>query len=181
MSTAPIRNPVEILKLLNSKAEEDKSRGYKAFLKRTHWVSGAKANDLKNFACKQLNVKPRHVMASMKRIEPAFLWASQDGLETAKLKMVEAANAYSKILEVNLPPVIVWNFFDSQAMRFIVHDGHHRSYFAHRNRIRIPAVVLEPLGNYSKLEDKFRYAFQIRTRVIDLPVSRTKQFNILTR
>ncbi|WP_371803908.1 hypothetical protein [Candidatus Lokiarchaeum ossiferum] len=181
MSAASLTNPVEILKLLNSKLEEDKSLGYEAFLRRTHWFSGTTANDLKQFACNQLNVKPRDVLASIKNIEPAFLWASQDGLETAKLKMVEAAHAYSKIIEASLPPVIVWNFFDSQAIRLIVHDGHHRTYYAHRNGIRIPAVILEPLGNYSKMEDKFRYAFQIRTRVIDLPVSRTKHFDIVTR
>jgi hypothetical protein len=179
--SSSIRNPIKILELLNSKSESDKKKGYNAFLERTHWHKGAHINDLKKFACKQLNVKIRNVVASIKRIDPAFLWASQDGLESAKLKMVEAAHAYNQITNnEKFPPIIVWNFFDSQAIRYIVHDGHHRSYFSHRIGKRISAIVLEPVGNYAQMEDKFRYAFQIRIRVTDLPVSRTKHFDIVT-
>ncbi|MHA1522617.1 MAG: hypothetical protein ACTSRK_20820 [Promethearchaeota archaeon] len=117
----------------------------------------------------------------MKFIEPALLWASQDGLESAKLNMVEAAHSYVESIGEKLPPIIAWNFFDSQKMRLIVHDGHHRAYFFHRKRKRVRVVVLEPIGNYSLMEDKFRYAFQIRKRVIDLPVSKTQNFSIIVK
>lgn len=172
-------NPSEIYHLLISKDQEENKLGYDSFLRRTHWFSGGTPEDLKNFACKQLNVKARYVIATMKFIEPAFLWASQDGLESAKLNMVEAAHAYVTSIGDTLPPIIAWNFFDSQKMRLIIHDGHHRAYFFHRIQKRVKTVVLEPIGNYSQMEDKFRYAFQIRKRVIDLPVSRTRNFSIV--
>jgi hypothetical protein len=169
-----IKNPVEIAKLLNSHDMDKKKRGYEAFLGRTHWVKGSSPEDLKVFACKQLNVNPRHVIASTKRIEPAYLWASQDGLESDKLKMVEAATEYFDLIGDKFPPIIVWNFYDSQKIRLIVHDGHHRSYYSHKFNRKLQAVILEPIGNYPLVEDKFRYAFQIRKRVIDLPVSRNR-------
>lgn len=175
------KNPVEILLKLQSSDEEVRKRGYDAFLRRTHWSANSTKEDLKIFACQQLGVRPNAVMAEMKKIDPAFLWASQDGLETAKLRMVEAAFTYGNRHNLPIPPIVVWNFFDSQAVRLIIHDGHHRSYYAHRVRERVSAVILEPIGNYSIMEDKFQYAFQIRTRVIDLPVSRTKKFTIVTK
>ncbi len=180
MST-DLKNPVEIIKKLQSSDEEEKKVGYRAFLKRTHWNETSSIEDLKHFACTQLGVRPNAVIAEMKKIDPAFLWASQDGLETAKLHMVELAYNYGTRHELPIPPIIIWNFFDSQAMRLIVHDGHHRSYYSHRVRQRVKAVILEPLGNYEIMEKKFQYAFQIRTRIIDLPVSRTQKFSIVTK
>lgn len=164
--------PMKIASLLNSQDMEEQKMGYEAFMGRTHWKLDSTADDLKNFACNQLNLKPQHVIASIKRIEPATLFASQDGLESDKLKMVEAAYGYFQKHNEEFPPVVVWNFFESPVMRLVIHDGHHRSYFCHRFRIKLRAVVLEPLGNYSKVEDKFRYAFQIQKRCIDLPVMR---------
>ncbi|MHA1674901.1 MAG: hypothetical protein ACTSYI_14895 [Promethearchaeota archaeon] len=179
MPIPPTSVPGEIYRLLISKDPQENQLGYASFLKRTHWKAGQTPEDLKKFACTQLNVKVRHVIASLKFIEPAFLWASQDGLESAKLNMVEAAHSYVKSIGERLPPIIAWNFFDSQKMRLIVHDGHHRAYFFHRMRKRVKVVVLEPIGNYAQMEDKFRYAFQIRRRVIDLPVSKTQNFDIV--
>jgi hypothetical protein len=173
-------NPLEIYRLLNANSSEEKKCGYEAFLKRTHWFAGGQPDDLKKFACSQLNLHAQDVIASLKFLDPAFLWASQDGLESAKLKMVEAAFDYVTSIGEKFPPIIVWNFFDSQAMRLIVHDGHHRAYFFHRIGKRVNAVVLEPLGNYHEVEEKFRYAFQIRKRVTELPVSRTRGFSAIT-
>ena len=175
-----IKNPVIILQKLLGSTEEEKKIGFQAFLRRTHWSATATIENLKKFACVQLGVRPRHVIAEERRIDPAFFWASQNGLETAKLRMVEAAFTYGERRHLPIPPIIVWNFFDSQAVRLIVHDGHHRAYYSHRARKRVKTVVLEPIGNYELLEKKFRYAFQIRTRVIDLPVSRTQKFSIIT-
>ncbi len=170
---AMIRSPAEIAQLLNSGEEAKRELGIKSFLSRTHWQSDSSPDDLKLFACKQLKLRPSDVLSSkVKRIEPALLWASQDGLEADKLNMVDAAHTYFNAQNMNFPPIIVWNFFDSQKMRLIMHDGHHRAYYSYRYGIKLYAVVLEPLGNYSKVEDKFRYAFQIQTRVTDLPVKR---------
>ena len=181
MTTTPTNIPSEIYRLLISKDLQENQHGYASFLERTHWNAGQTPEDLKKFACTQLNIKARHVIASMKFIEPAFLWASQDGLESAKLNMVEAAHSYVQSIGESLPPIIAWNFYDSQTMRLIVHDGHHRAYFFHRIRKRVKVVVLEPIGNYEQMEDKFRYAFQIRKRVIDLPVSKTQNFSIVVK
>jgi hypothetical protein len=173
-----IRSPAEIAQLLNSGDEAKKELGITSFLNRTHWQYDSSPEDLKQFACKQLKLRSSEVLASkVKRIEPALLWASQDGLEADKLNMVEAAHNYFKTKNLSFPPILVWNFFDSQKMRMIMHDGHHRAYYCYRYGIKLYAVVLEPLGNYSKVEDKFRYAFQIQTRVIDLPVMRD-QFDV---
>ncbi|MHA1719315.1 MAG: hypothetical protein ACTSWX_11620 [Promethearchaeota archaeon] len=169
-----VKEPKEIIKLLNSINDNEKILGYKSFLNRTHWFSAQTPEALKNFACNQMQVNPRYVLATFKRIEPAFLWASQDSLESEKLKMVEAAYNYVIKIKEEIPPIIVWNFFDSQKIRLIVHDGHHRSFFFYRFHKKVNAVILEPLGNYHQMEEKFNYAFQIRKRVIDLPVIREK-------
>ena len=176
MSSVVVPSPTEIYKLLISANSEDKQAGYRAFLLRTHWAAGSTADDLKNFACYQLNLHPRDVIASTKNFDASFLWASQDGLESAKLTMVEAAFEYVMSIGEKFPPIIVWNFFDSQAMRLVIHDGHHRAYFYHRIGKRVNAIVLEPLGNYHEVEDKFRFAFQLHKRVSELPVSRTRGF-----
>lgn len=169
-----VKEPSDIIKLLNSSNEDEKILGYKSFLNRTHWFSAQTPEALKNFACNQLNVNPRYVLATFKKLEPAFLWASQDSLENKKLKMVEAAHDYVKSIKKEIPPIIVWNFFDSQKIRFIVHDGHHRTFYFYRFHKKVNAVILEPLGNYHQMEGKFNYAFQIQKRVIDLPVTRQK-------
>ncbi len=179
--SSSLKDPSYILKLLSSNSEVDNIKGYSAFLIRTHWFNGAKPNDLKKVACKQLNVKSRNVLASFRKVEPALLWSSQDGLQVSKLRMVEAADNYGKLRSNNLPPVILWNFYDSQSIRLVIHDGHHRSYYSHRIGERVPAIVLEPLGNYVEMEQKLKYAFQIRKRVIDLPVSRTKYTSLFNK
>ncbi|MHA1775638.1 MAG: hypothetical protein DRO88_05640 [Promethearchaeia archaeon] len=178
-SNEPIKSPKEIYQLLISKNPIENKVGYEAFLRRTHWLTGKSPENLKKYACQQLNVKERDVIVSLKYVEPAFLWASQDGLESAKLVMVEAAYKYIQSIGDQFPPIVVWNFFDSQKMRMIIHDGHHRAYFYHRIRKRVQVVLLEPIGNYNIVEDKFRYAFQIQKRVIDLPVSRTRDFSVI--
>ena len=170
-----VKEPNDIIKLINSSKEDEKILGYKSFLSRTHWFSAQTPEALKNFACNQLNVNPRYVLATgFKKIEPAFLYASQDSLENIKLKMVEAVHDYVKSIDEEIPPIIVWNFFDSQKIRFIVHDGHHRSFYFYRFHKKVSAVILEPLGNYHQMEEKFKFAFQIQKRVIDLPVTRQK-------
>ena len=169
------KTPGAITALLKSSDPDEQQLGHTAFLRRTHWPAGSSTDDLKIFACNQLRVKPHHVLATYKpRIEPAFLWASQDGLESEKLKMVETAYHFLKLRGEELPPIVVWSFYDSQKMRYVIHDGHHRTYFSRRFNIKIKAVILEPLGNYSQMEEKFRYAFQIRKRAIDLPVTRQR-------
>ena len=175
------KNPLEIIQLFQSDNLIDRQKAYNAFLKRCHWDDHSTPEDLKILACKQLNVRSHEVFESVKMLEPALLWASQDGLESAKLKMVEAAAHYSKTISAKIPPIVVWNFFDSQAIRLILHDGHHRTFYQARKGKRVKAIVLEPIGNYHTLEDKFRYAFQIRKRVIDLPVSRTRTLSIVTK
>ncbi len=169
-----VNEPNDIIKLLNSNIEDEKILGYKSFLNRTHYFFAQTPEALKMFACNQLNVNPRYVLATFKKIEPALLWASQDSLENKKLKMVEAAYDYVKSIDEEIPPIIVWNFFDSQKVRLILHDGHHRVFFAFRFHRKVSAVILEPLGNYHQMEEKFNYAFQIQKRVIDLPVTRQK-------
>ena len=169
-----VKEPNDIIKLINSSKEDEKILGYKSFLSRTHWFSAQTPEALKNFACNQLNVNPRYVLATFKKLEPALLWASQNSLENIKLKMVEAVHDYVKSIDEEIPPIIVWNFFDSQKIRFIVHDGHHRSFYFYRFHKKVSAVILEPLGNYHQMEEKFKFAFQIQKRVIDLPVTRQK-------
>ncbi len=165
------KSPDKITDLLISSDPKDKERGYKAFLKRTHWHTCADPDHLKKIACKQLGVASNKVFASkIKRIEPGLLWASQSGLEADKLKMVEVAYNYVKQIGEEFPPIVIWDFFDNQKMRKIVHDGHHRTYFSYRMSTKLRAVILEPLGNYDLVQHKFRYAFQISRRVIDLPV-----------
>jgi len=167
------KKPKDIIKLINSSNEDERIIGYKSFLSRTHWFSAQTPEALKNFACNQLNVNPRYVLATgFKKIEPAFLYASQDSLENIKLKMVEAVHDYVKSIDEEIPPIIVWNFFDSQKIRYVVHDGHHRTFYFYRFHKKVNAVILEPLGNYHQMEEKFKYAFQIQKRVIDLPVTR---------
>jgi len=169
-----VKEPNDIIKLLNSSNEDEKTLGYKSFLSRTHWFSAQTPEALKIFACNQLNVNPRYVLATIKKLEPSLLWASQDSLENKKLKMVAAAYDYVSSIKEEIPPIIVWNFFDSQKIRLIVHDGHHRSFFFYRFHKKVSAVILEPPGNYHQMEEKFNYAFQIQKRVIDLPVTRQK-------
>lgn len=104
------KNPMDIYQLLISKNPIDNKVGYDSFLRRTHWLKGKTPESLKKFACQQLNVKERNVIASLKMVEPAFLWASQDGLESAKLIMVEAAYKYTQSIGDTFPPIVVWNF-----------------------------------------------------------------------
>ncbi len=176
-----LKNPLEIIQLFKSTEITDRQRAYNAFVERCHWGEGVTPESLKILACKQLNVRPHEVFECVKLLEPALLWASQDGLESAKLKMVETAAHYSKSISARIPPIVVWNFYDSQAIRLVLHDGHHRTFYHARIGRRVKAIVLDPIGNYHIVEDKFRYAFQIRKRVIDLPVSRTRTFSIVTK
>jgi len=157
-----LKNPLKIIQLFQSDNLTDREKAYDAFLERCHWRENPSAENLKILACKQLNVRPHEVFESVKLLEPALLWASQDGLESAKLKMVEAAAHYSKTISERIPPIIVWNFFDSQAIRLILHDGHHRTFYHARIGRRVKAVVLEPLAiiTFSKINFATRSKFE---------------------
>ncbi len=163
--------PGEITRLFRSPDEADRLRGYHAFMRRTHWKNGGSPDDLKAVACMQLFLDPRMVIAKPpERIETGSLWASQNCLEAEKLQMVEAAYPYFAMIGEELPPIVVWHFFNERLLRFVVHDGHHRAYFAHTCGRRVTAVVLEPLGNCDEVESRFREAFTLRLRVVELPI-----------
>jgi len=164
--------PLEIIELFQSPNEEDHHKAYKLFLGRTHWDFDGSPEFLKNYACNQLRIKPENVWVSdIQEIPPSILWASQDAIEEEKLIMVELAYEYCQKTGNEIPPVVCWNFYDSH-LRYILMDGHHRAYFFYKNKLKLKAVILEPLGDYSKIEDLFHQAFKIRTRVINLPIKR---------
>ena len=120
--------PTVISELFQSKDPELQKQGYTAFLKRTHWLASNDPNHLKQVACSQLGVSTNKVTCSrVKIIQPGLLWSSQSGLEADKLNMVTDAAHYFKINNLEFPPIIVWNFFDSQKVKYVVHDGHHRA------------------------------------------------------
>ncbi|MBD3350550.1 MAG: hypothetical protein GF364_03590 [Candidatus Lokiarchaeota archaeon] len=160
----------EILRLFKSDNEKDKEKAYKGFLGNTHYNFKGDEKYLKKFACKQLRLKSRDVFASeIKEINPLIVWASQDSVQEEKLEMVELAYEYAKKRNEEIPPVIVWHFYDSY-LRYILHDGHHRVYFCHKHNLKVKAVILEPIGNYTKVENLFRNAFNIRKRAVNLPI-----------
>ncbi len=166
-----IKSPAEITRLLNSIDADNNLLGYQSFLGRTHWLTGNTPEDLKLMACKQLQLNPHHIIVNEPRnLDPESVWASQYNLESEKVDMVEAAYRYIQKIGEKFPPIIVWYFFDNQRMQYILHDGHHRAYFAHRHHFKIKSVILEPLGNYHLVEEKFNHVNQINMRVIDLPI-----------
>jgi hypothetical protein len=166
------REPKDVTALLLDPNPDVQAEGYLEFLHKTYWAPGVTQDDILNLACRELHIKPRHVIGALKYLEPAMLWASQDGLQYDKLKMVEAAAEYNKLKKEALPPIIVWHMYDDPNMRYIVHDGHHRTYYAYRYNQKLSALVLEPIGAYEDVEKRLKYAYQIRKRVIDLPIIR---------
>jgi len=165
------RPPGEIIELLNSKDEKKRELGYEYFLGRTHWLNGSTPSDLKKLMCMLLFLDPEKVRANhIVNLTPERLWASQSGLEGEKIDMVRAAHNYITVKGGALPPIVVMDFFSNALMRYMVLDGHHRCYYSHQLEIPVTAVVLEPFGNYHEAEIKLAYAFQLKTRVISLPV-----------
>jgi hypothetical protein len=165
------KEPLEIAAMLQSDDPQEREAGYQDFLTKTYWTPGATVEDVKNLVCQQFFVKPNKVVVSIKQIEPQILYASQDALQYDKLKMVEAAGAHCKAQKLDLPPIAVWMLYGSP-MRYIVHDGHHRTYYAYRYATKLTAMILEPMGAYDYIEQRLSYAFQLHKRVIDLPIVR---------
>ncbi|MHA1340120.1 MAG: hypothetical protein ACTSRZ_07915 [Promethearchaeota archaeon] len=171
-------SPIKIIKLFQSEDEEDHHKAFRLFLGRTHWNFDGTPEFLKNYACKQLNLNPDEVWASdIKYISPNILWASQDAIQEEKLIMVELAYEYCQRTGNEMPPVVCWDFFSSNP-RYILMDGHHRTYFCYKKKIKVKAVLLEPLANYYAIEKLFQNAFRIRTRVIYLPIVRLSPLKI---
>jgi len=166
------KTPPEITELLHSADPDLRALGYDLFLGRTHWREGSTPDDLKKLACRLLFLDPEMVQASSPAfLQPERLWASQTKLEKEKIDMVEAASRYLATIGGRLPPIVVWDFFENRPIRYVVHDGHHRVYFSHQVQTTVPAVVLEPLGNYREAEARLSLAFQIKSRVIQLPIA----------
>lgn len=168
------KTPSEITELLNSSDPDIRAVAYELFLGRTHWRKGSTPDNLKNLACRLLFLDPEMVQAS----SPIFLqserlWASQTKLEREKVDMVEAAHRYLTTIGGHLPPIVVWDFFENRPIRYVVHDGHHRCYFSHQVHSMVNTVVLEPLGNYREAEARMNLAFQIKSRVFQLPIAPT--------
>lgn len=167
-----VKEPLEIASMLQSQELGQQALGYQEFLKRAYWTPGTTVENIKNLACRQFQINSSKVIPILKQLEPAILWASQDGLQYDKIKMVEAAGAYCDARKVDLPPITVWNMYDDPGMRYIIHDGHHRAYYAYRYEKRLFAVILEPLSDYEYVENKLHYAYQLHKRVTDLPIIR---------
>lgn len=168
--------PREIIELFKSDQKKDQDRAYQVFLKRTHYDKDQSADGLKRFACKQLNVNCNKIIsAGIRKVPPGVLWATQDSVREDKLEMVRLAHKYVDKNGGIIPPVIVWNLFDSQAIRYILQDGHHRAHFSYHEDRDLSALVLEPIGNYGEVEDKLSNAFKLRKRVISLPIKKTKK------
>lgn len=167
----PEAPPIEIVNLLNSSKAEDQKRGYELFLQGTHWTEGRTIEDLRDLTCKQFHLNTGDIKVTMMAVEPAMVYASQDALQADKLRMVESAYAYMQKLNLKMPPPVVWRMFDED-LKYIAHDGHHRLYFSFHYRYRLKCAVLDPLGSTKQVEQRLKYAYLIRTRVIDLPIIR---------
>lgn len=166
-----IKSPFEITRLLLSENPSDREKGYNAFLGRTHWVKGNTTANLCNLACVQFRLNPKHVKIYPPRnLSPGSLWASQSRLEQEKLLMVDAAHEYIEEKGEEFPPIIVWDLFQEKKIRFIVHDGHHRSWFFNDKKSKVNAVILQPIENYKIVEKCLNQAFQIRRLAINLPI-----------
>lgn len=166
-----INSPEEITRLLNSPDPEQRALGYNSFLGRTHWLRGNTPDDLCNLACTQLQLNPSDMYVHPPRlISTSLLWSSQNQLEANKLEMVEAAYNYLEHEHLHFPPIVVWNFYESARVRMVIHDGHHRAWFFHKNTGYVNAVILEPMSNYAKAEACFSQAFNLRQLVVGLPV-----------
>jgi hypothetical protein len=163
--------PAEIANLLNSPKVDDQKRGYDAFLLSTHWTEGQTVENLRDLVCKQFHLNTGDVKVTYMAVEPAMCFASQDTLQADKMRMVEAAYAYLQKNNLKMPPPVIWRMFDED-LKYIVHDGHHRVYFAFHYRYRLKCAVLDPLGSTAQVEQRLKYAYLIRTRVIDLPIIR---------
>ena len=166
-----IKSPFEITRLLTSSDPEEQHRGYNAFLGRTHWVKGNTTANLCDLACFQFQLDPKHVKIHPPRtLSPGLLWASQIRLEKEKIQMVDAAHDYIAQKGREFPPIIVWDLYQEKRMRFIIHDGHHRSWYFNDKNEKVEAVVLEPVANYKHVEQCLAHAFQIRMLAINLPI-----------
>lgn len=168
--------PEKINQLFQSDKKKDRERAIQRFLKRTHYYKEQTAESLKRFACKQLNVNCNKIIsAGIRKVPPGVLWATQDSVREDKLEMVRLAYEYINEHGGEMPPVVVWNLFDSQAVRYILQDGHHRAQYCYHENIDLYALILEPIGNYEQVEDKLNAAFKLRKRVISLPIKKIKK------
>ena len=168
----------KITELLKSEDLESRKRGYDAFLMNTHWFKEQSPEGLRRYACAQFHIPEKKVTFSeIKMLNPKLLWSSQDSLEQVKIDMVHEASAFFNEYNLEFPPILVWNFYESQTVRLVVHDGHHRAYCCNEHGLKIKAVILEPIGDYNKIEKKHKLAFQIRKRVIDLPIFQNDSFS----
>lgn len=166
-----IKSPFEITRLLKSNDPEEQERGYNAFLGRTHWVKGNTTANLCNLACMQFQLKSEHIkIHPPKSFNPASLWASQTRLEKEKLDMVEVAHDYIESKNEEFPPIIVWDMFQEKRVRFIVHDGHHRTWYFNHHQKKVEVVVLEPVANYRLVENRLLHALKIRMLAVNLPI-----------
>ncbi|MCT4603572.1 MAG: hypothetical protein N4A59_11825 [Marinifilum sp.] len=166
-----IKSPFEITKLLLSSDQTERERGYNAFLGRTHWAKGNTTANLCNLASVQFQLNPTHIkILPLRTMNPRLLWASQARLEREKLDMVDAAHDYIAGQGEEFPPIIVWDLYQEKRIRFIVHDGHHRSWYFSNKKQKVEAVILQPMENYRFVEKCLAYAFQIRRLAINLPI-----------
>lgn len=166
-----IKSPFEITNLLLSNNPDERERGYIAFLGRTHWVEGNTTANLCKLASIQFQLNPDHIkILPPKSMNPDVLWASQVRLEKEKLLMVDAAHDYIESLGKDFPPIIIWDLFQEKRIRYIIHDGHHRTWYFKNNNKKVEAVVLQPVQNYSKVEKCLTHAFNIRQLAINLPI-----------
>ncbi|PXY01067.1 hypothetical protein DF185_10460 [Marinifilum breve] len=166
-----IKSPFEITKLLLSTNPVERERGYNAFLGRTHWVKGNTTANLCKLASFQFQLNPEHIkILPPKIMNPKVLWASQVRLEQEKLHMVDAAHDYIAEQGEEFPPIIVWDLYQEKRIRYIVHDGHHRSWYFNNKKQNVEAVILQPMENYRSVEKCLALAFQIRRLAINLPI-----------
>ena len=166
-----IKSPFEITKLLLSNDPVERERGYNAFLGRTHWVKGNTTANLCNLASVQFQLNPNHIrILPPKTMNPGLLWASQIRLEEEKLHMVDAAHDYIAAQGEEFPPIIVWDLYQEKRIRYIVHDGHHRSWYFNNKNQKVEAVILQPMENYQAVEKCLSHAFNIRRLAINLPI-----------
>jgi len=171
--------PREITKMLNSTDPAIQQQGYYFFRRHSHWLPEYSIENLKKVVCRDFNLSSDSIFASFEEIEPARIFASQDSLEQDKIPMVQLFFEYVKKnpddLGGKLPPPIVWKFFDEPEMNYIVHDGHHRIYFAYKNHQKIKCAIIEPMGNVERIKKMLHFAFNLNKRVINLPIQESRE------
>lgn len=171
--------PREITKMLTSKDLSIQQRGYYFFRRHSHWLPGSTIENLKDVVCRDFKLSPETIYTSFEVIEPARIYASQDSLENDKIPMVDAFYEYicknPDDLMGEMPPPIVWKFFDEPELGYIVHDGHHRIQFAYKKQMKIKCAVFEPMQNIERIKKMLHLAFELKRRVINLPIEESRE------